>query len=80
MHHNLAITKRGKGNDLKVAQEAWKLGADGFAKHWIPDHPDLLFSTKWLILTPLSLYFTAPKQENIHMYVPCQAMHKSCVE
>ena len=46
MHHNLAITKRGKGKDLKVAQEAWKLGAEGFAKHWIPDHPDLLFSTK----------------------------------
>ena len=63
MHHNLAITKRGKGKDLKVAQEAWKLGAEGFAKHWIPDHPDLLFSTK--MADPHSsatLYFTAPKK------------------
>ena len=70
MHHNLAITKRGKGNDLKVAQEAWKLGADGFAKHWIPDHPDLLFSTK--MADPHSsstLYFTAPKKTGKYPYV-----------
>ncbi len=46
MHHNLVITKPGKGNDMKVAQEAWKLGADGFAKSWIPKHPDLLFASK----------------------------------
>ena len=70
MHHNLAITKRGKGKDLKVAQEAWKLGAEGFAKHWIPDHPDLLFSTK--MADPHSsatLYFTAPKKTGKYPYV-----------
>ena len=70
MHHNLAITKRGKGKDLKVAQEAWKLGAEGFAKHWIPDHPDLLFTTK--MADPHSsatLYFTAPKKTGKYPYV-----------
>jgi len=70
MHHNLVITKRGKGNDLKVAQEAWKLGADGFAKDWIPNHPDLLYSTK--MADPHSsatLYFIAPKKTGKYPYV-----------
>ncbi|RCL30006.1 MAG: hypothetical protein DBX02_05365 [Verrucomicrobia bacterium] len=70
MHHNLAITKRGKGKDLKVAQEAWKLGAEGFAKDWIPNHPDLLYSTR--MADPHSsatLYFTAPKKTGKYPYV-----------
>jgi len=70
MHHNLAITKPGKGKDMKVAQEAWKLGADGFAKHWIPKHPDLLFASK--MADPHSsstLYFTAPKRTGKYPYV-----------
>ena len=70
MHHNLAITKRGKGKDLKVAQEAWKLGAEGFAKDWIPNHPDLLYATR--MADPHSsatLYFTAPKKTGKYPYV-----------
>jgi azurin len=70
MHHNLAITKPGKGKDMKVAQEAWKLGIDGFAKHWIPKHPDLLFASK--MADPHSsstLYFTAPKRTGKYPYV-----------
>jgi len=70
MHHNLAITKPGKGKDMKVAQEAWKLGVDGFAKHWIPKHPDLLFASK--MADPHSsstLYFTAPKRTGKYPYV-----------
>lgn len=70
MHHNLAITKPGKGKDMKVAQEAWKLGVDGFAKHWIPKHPDLLFGSK--MADPHSsstLYFTAPKRTGQYPYV-----------
>tara|TARA_B110000116_G_scaffold269179_1_gene284626 strand:- start:250 stop:2061 length:1812 start_codon:yes stop_codon:yes gene_type:complete len=70
MHHNLAITKSGKGKDMKVAQEAWKLGVDGFAKHWIPKHPDLLFASK--MADPHSsstLYFTAPKRTGKYPYV-----------
>lgn len=70
MHHNLAITRPGKGKDMKVAQEAWKLGADGFAKHWIPKHPDLLFASK--MADPHSsstLYFTAPKRTGKYPYV-----------
>lgn len=70
MHHNLVITKPGKGNDLKVAQEAWKLGAEGFAESWIPKHPDLLFASK--MADPHStatLYFTAPKKTGKYPYV-----------
>ena len=70
MHHNLVITKPGKGNDLKVAQEAWKLGAEGFAKSWIPKHPDLLFASQ--MADPQStatLYFTAPKKTGKYPYV-----------
>ena len=70
MHHNLVITKPGKGKDMKVAQEAWKLGADGFAKHWVPKHPDLLFASK--MADPHSsatLYFTAPKRTGKYPYV-----------
>ena len=70
MHHNLVITKPGKGNDMKVAQEAWKLGADGFAESWIPKHPDLLFASK--MADPHStatLYFTAPKKTGKYPYV-----------
>ncbi|MFP6874465.1 MAG: PA14 domain-containing protein [Verrucomicrobiales bacterium] len=70
MHHNLVITKPGKGNDFKVAQEAWKLGADGFAESWIPQHPDLLFASN--MANPQStatLYFTAPKKTGKYPYV-----------
>ena len=70
MHHNLVITKSGRGNDLKVAQEAWKLGAEGFAESWIPKHPDLLFASK--MADPHStatLYFTAPKKTGKYPYV-----------
>ena len=70
MHHNLVICKPGKNNEQEVAQEAWKLGADGFAKHWIPTHPQLLFASK--MADPkksVTLEFTAPKEPGVYPYV-----------
>ncbi len=70
MHHNLVICTAGKGNDLEVAKEAWKLAGDGFEKHWIPEHPKLLFASR--MADPHSsatLYFTAPKQLGTYPYV-----------
>ena len=52
------------------AQEAWKLGGDGFAKHWIPEHDNLLFASK--MADPHStatLYFSAPKKQGKYPFV-----------
>ena len=70
MHHNLVICKPAKDKGLSVAMEAWKLGADGFAKDWVPKHPSLLFAGK--MADPQStatLYFTAPKKTGSYPYV-----------
>lgn len=70
MHHNLVICKPGKNNEQEVAQEAWKLAGDGFEKHWIPEHPNLLFASK--MADPkmsATLEFTAPKEPGVYPYV-----------
>ena len=70
MHHNLVICKPGDGIEQEVAKTAWDLGADGFAKHWIPEHPALLFASK--MADPkksITLEFTAPKEPGIYPYV-----------
>ena len=82
MHHNLAITKRGKGNDLKVAQEAWKLGRKGSLNIGFQIIQIYSSQLKWLTLTPLPLSILLPpkKQESIHMFVLYPVMLKSCAE
>jgi len=70
MHHNLLICKPGKGNEQEVAKKAWDLGGDGFDKHWIPEHPDILFASR--MADPkqsVTLEFTAPKEPGIYPYV-----------
>ena len=70
MHHNLVICKPGKGNEQEVAKKAWELGGEGFDKHWIPEHPMLLFAGK--MADPkmsATLEFTAPQQAGIYPYV-----------
>ena len=70
MHHNLLICKPGKGNEQEVAKTAWDLGGAGFDKHWIPEHPNLLFASK--MADPkgsVTLEFTAPKEPGIYPYV-----------
>lgn len=42
MQHNLVICKPGKEVTMKVAQEAWKLGAEAVEKEYVPDHPSVL--------------------------------------
>jgi uncharacterized cupredoxin-like copper-binding protein len=70
MHHNMVICKPGKNIEQEVAQKAWTLGADGFAKQWIPEHPNLLFASK--MADPqksVTLEFTAPQQPGDYPYV-----------
>ena len=70
MHHNLIICKPGEGIEQELAKKAWELGADGFAKQWIPEHPALLFASK--MADPkqtVVLEFTAPKEPGTYPYV-----------
>lgn len=70
MHHNLIICKPGAGIEQAVAKKAWDLLGNGFEKHWIPQHPALLFASK--MADPkksVTLEFTAPKEPGIYPYV-----------
>ncbi len=70
MHHNILFCKPGDTSGMEVAQEAWKLGGDGFEKEWIPDHPNVLFASG--MVDPHStrhFYFKAPDKEAIYPYV-----------
>lgn len=46
MAHNLVVTQ--PGSDKAVAKAALALGAQGFEKGWLPDHPDIIAATKML--------------------------------
>lgn len=46
MAHNLVVVQ--PGTDKAVAKAAVALGADGFTKGWLPDHPDIIVATKML--------------------------------
>ncbi|MDX1565844.1 MAG: plastocyanin/azurin family copper-binding protein, partial [Phycisphaeraceae bacterium] len=70
MPHNLIVCAPGKNNWLEVAQAAWKLGAAGPAKHYIPADKRVLHHTK--LLQPgesEAIYFKAPTTETDHPYV-----------
>jgi len=68
--HNLVICKSGKdGIEQEVAKKALTL-PDGFEKHWIPDHPSVLFATKMVDPEKSGvLEFTVPKEEGVYPYV-----------
>ena len=46
MAHNLVVVQ--PGTDKAVAKAAVALGAEGFEKGWLPDHPDIIAATKML--------------------------------
>ena len=70
MHHNFILCTPGEGNAMEVAQAAWKLGGDGFAKQWIPEHPKVLHASP--MVDPHAtrhMYFVAPSDVGAHPYV-----------
>ncbi|MFT4548406.1 MAG: azurin [Verrucomicrobiales bacterium] len=70
MHHNLIICKPGEGGEQELAKKAWELGAAGFEKQWIPEHPALLFAMPMADpKASVTLEFTAPKEPGTYPYV-----------
>ncbi|MEZ5304657.1 MAG: PA14 domain-containing protein [Verrucomicrobiales bacterium] len=71
MHHNIVLCTPGKNNFMDVAQKAWELAGDGFAKEWIPaGHPKMLEG--FGMVDPRAcrhFYFTAPTAEGDYPYV-----------
>lgn len=70
MPHNIVICKRGGKSGERAAAEALKLGAEGFNKHWIPEHTSVLFASR--MADPHStatIYFKAPKKEGNYPFV-----------
>ncbi len=70
MHHNLIVCSPDSESGMDVAKAAWQLGADGFTKQWIPDHPKVIFASR--MVNPHSTsheYFTAPEKAGDYPYV-----------
>lgn len=70
MPHNLVFCRRGDDKGLEVAQAAWRLGGEGFARHWIPDHPRVLLASR--MLQPREsqvLWLRVPSTEGTYPYV-----------
>ena len=46
MPHNLVLCKPSIANvGMEVSKKAWALGGDAIAKHYVPEHPAILFHT-----------------------------------
>lgn len=70
MHHNLIVCTPDSDSGMEVAKAAWELGAEGFNKQWIPDHPKVIFASR--MVNPHSItheYFTAPEKTGDYPYV-----------
>ena len=68
MQHNLLIVQPGAADE--VAQEAIALGAEGQAKHWVPDNKKILFASKLLDANKSEvLKFTAPSTPGDYQFV-----------
>lgn len=70
MHHNLIVCTPDSDSGMDVAKAAWQLGADGFDKQWVPDHPKVLFASR--MVNPHSTsheYFTAPEKAGDYPYI-----------
>ncbi|MDP6505198.1 MAG: plastocyanin/azurin family copper-binding protein, partial [Planctomycetota bacterium] len=68
MMHNFVIVRRGAKD--RVVNAAMQMGAEGPAKNYIPESPDVLWNTK--TLNPQmqeALSFTAPSEEGVYPYV-----------
>ena len=70
MQHNLIICSPGDGVAMKVAQQAWLLGAQSVAKQYVPEAPEVLFHTK--VVNPGeedTITFTTPSALGDYPYV-----------
>ena len=68
--HNLVLCVPQHDAELRVADAALKLGAEGEAKGWLPDHEFIQHATR--MLKPhqsQTITFTAPDQINRHPFV-----------
>jgi azurin len=71
MPHNLVLCKPVAGDvRMEVSKKAWALGGEAMAKHYIPEHPAILFHTT--LVPPRSsqsFYFKAPTKTGAYPYV-----------
>jgi azurin len=77
MQHNLVLCKAERNVTQTVANAALALGAEGFAKGFVPDSELILAHTK--LLDPnqsQSIYITAPKQSGSYPYVCTMPGHQ----
>ncbi|MFM8470025.1 MAG: c-type cytochrome, partial [Limisphaerales bacterium] len=68
MPHNLLLVQPGKANE--IGEKAMALGAKGFEVNYVPQSPDIIWSTKLLDYGKEQVIeFTAPKTEGAYPYV-----------
>ncbi len=71
MPHNWVLCKPSIANvGMEVSKKAWSLGGDAIAKHYVPEHPAILFHTT--LVPPRSsqsFYFKAPSKTGSFPYV-----------
>ncbi len=71
MPHNLVLCKPTIANvGMEISKKAWALGGDAIAKHYVPEHPAILFHTT--LVPPRSsqsFYFQAPSKTGSYPYV-----------
>jgi len=71
MPHNLVLCKPTVANvGMEVSKKAWALGGEAMAKHYVPEHPAILFHTT--LVPPRSsqsFYFKAPAKTGTYPYV-----------
>ena len=64
MPHNLLVTAPGKLEDVSLKAEAMAKQPDGFQKHFVPETPDVLHSTRLINHNEIArLRFSAPASE-----------------
>ncbi len=71
MPHNLVLCKPIAGDvRMEVSKKAWALGGEGLAKHYVPEHPSILFHTTLVApRSAQSFYFKAPAKTGSYPYV-----------
>lgn len=70
MQHNMIICSIGRNVTMKVAQNAWALGAEAIKRHYVPEMPEVLFHTK--VVNPGqedSMTITTPGMKGDYPYV-----------
>jgi len=68
MPHNILLVKPGTDNDISL--KAMALGAGGFAVSYVPDSPDILWSSKLVDHGQEQVIeFTAPTEEGAYPYI-----------